>query len=187
MSAAVANISFDTLTELTEGRFGRLDVPCPECTTWAGRSSNGRRRRVFRVWREHPDFASYHALGAACNEQNGRHHSPAWRQDVITADRLQHEVYEPIRFVVPDLIPAEGVTLLCSKPKIGKSWLVLDLCIGCTTDRFILGEIKPVQGDVLYLALEGSRRRLQRRMTKLLPTFNGCWPNGLTLATTWRR
>jgi hypothetical protein len=60
MSAAVANISFDTLTELTEGRFGRLDIPCPECTTWAGRSSNGRRRRVFRVWREHPDFASYH-------------------------------------------------------------------------------------------------------------------------------
>jgi len=123
----------------------------------------------------------------ASNEQNGRRHSPVWWQDVITADRLQHEVYEPIRFVVPDLIPAEGVTLLCSKPKIGKSWLVLDLCIGCTTDRFILGQIKPVQGDVLYLALEDSRRRLQRRMTKLLPTFNGCWPNGLTLATTWRR
>jgi len=123
----------------------------------------------------------------ASNEQNGRHHSPVWWQDVITADRLQHEVYEPIRFVVPDLIPAERVTLLCSKPKIGKSWLVLDLCIGCTTDRFILGQIKPVQGDVLYLALEDSRRRLQRRMTKLLPTFNGCWPNGLMLATTWRR
>jgi AAA domain len=69
----------------------------------------------------------------ASNEQNGRHHSPVWWQDVITADRLQHEVYEPIRFVVPDLIPAKGVTLLCSKPKIGKSWLVLDLCIGCTT------------------------------------------------------
>jgi hypothetical protein len=51
---------FDTLTELTEGQLGRLDIPCPECTTWAGRSSNGRRRRVFRVWREHPDFASYH-------------------------------------------------------------------------------------------------------------------------------
>jgi RecA-family ATPase len=44
-----------------------------------------------------------------------------------------------------------------------------------------------VQGDVLYLALEDSRRRLQRRMTKLLPSFNGQWPNGLTLATTWRR
>jgi len=113
--------------------------------------------------------------------------SSAWLQDSITADRLQYDLYEPIQFIVRDLVPAEGVTLLCSKPKLGKSWLVLDLCIGCTSDRFILGQIKPAQGDVLYLALEDSRRRLQRRMTKLLPTFSGRWPKGLTLATKWRR
>jgi len=113
--------------------------------------------------------------------------SSGWLQDCITADRLQHNRYEPIQFIVPDIVPAEGITLLCSKPKLGKSWLVLDLCIGCTTDRFILGEIKPAQGAVLYLALEDSRRRLQRRITKLLPTFTGDWPKDLTLATKWRR
>ncbi|MGP0092686.1 MAG: AAA family ATPase [Xanthobacteraceae bacterium] len=111
----------------------------------------------------------------------------AWQQEAITAEKLQHEVFAPIAFLVPDLIPAEGVTLICSKPKLGKSWLVLDLCLGCTTDRFILGELKPVQGDVLYLALEDSRRRLQRRLTKLLPSFAGEWPKGLTLVTSWRR
>ena len=70
-----------------------------------------------------------------------------------------------------NIIPAEGVILLCSKPKFGKSWLAYDLGIACTTDRFTLGTIKPAQGNVLYLALEDSKRRLQRRMTKLLPTF----------------
>jgi hypothetical protein len=54
-------------------------------------------------------------------------------------------------------------------------------------DRFILGTIKPAQGDVLYLALEDSKRRLQRRMTKLLPTFSGKWPDKLTITTEWRR
>jgi|HubBroStandDraft_6_1064221.scaffolds.fasta_scaffold292373_2 hypothetical protein len=112
---------------------------------------------------------------------------PAPQPQLFTAQNLQHEIFPPITFLVPDLIPTEGVTLVCSKPKFGKSWLVLDLCLGCTTDRFVLGELKPAQGDVLYLALEDSRRRLQRRLTKLLPTFTGEWPRGLTLATTWRR
>jgi AAA domain len=116
-------------------------------------------------------------------EDGGPHSS----DDCITADQLQHHRYESIQFIVPDIIPAEGITLLCSKPKLGKSWLVLDLCIGCTSDRFTLGEIKPAQGDVLYLALEDSRRRLQRRMKQLLPGFSGDWPRGLTLATEWPR
>jgi hypothetical protein len=139
-----------------------------------------------------------HGAGARIFHVNSEKHSGSQRadggqcplgclQDCITADRLQHDHYEPIQFIVPDIVPAEGITLLCSKPKLGKSWLVLDLCIGCTTDRFILGEIKPAQGAVLYLALEDSRRRLQRRITKLLPTFRGEWPKDLTLATKWRR
>ena len=44
----------------------------------------------------------------------------------------------------------------------------------------------PAQGDVLYLALEDSKRRLQRRMSKLLPAGTP-WPRNLTLKTEWRR
>ena len=40
---------------------------------------------------------------------------------------------------------------------------------------------------MLYLALEDSKRRLQRRMTKLLPSFGVPWPERLTLKTEWRR
>ena len=95
--------------------------------------------------------------------------------------------FAPIVWIVRNIIPAEGVVLLCSKPKFGKSWLAYDLCIACTTDGFTLGTVNPAQGNVLYLALEDSKRRLQRRMTKLLPTFRSAWPDKLLLKTEWRR
>jgi AAA domain len=112
---------------------------------------------------------------------------PSWSRNAFTAAQLQQMNFPPISWIVPDIIPAEGVTLLCSKPKFGKSWLAYDLCIACTSDRFILGNIKPAQGDVLYLALEDSKRRLQRRMDKLLPTFGAKWPSRLTIKTEWKR
>jgi hypothetical protein len=111
---------------------------------------------------------------------------PAWMEGAFTAQQLQGMTVPPVSWIVPDMIPAEGVTLLCSKPKFGKSWLAYDLCIACTMGRFTLGTIKPAQGDVLYLALEDSKRRLQRRMGKLLPTFNEKWPDKLTITTEWR-
>ena len=117
----------------------------------------------------------------------GKKAVPAWREQTFTAEQLQGMTFPPVSWVVPGMIPGEGLTLLCSKPKFGKSWLAYDLCISCTTGRFTLGEIRPAQGDVLYLALEDSRRRLQRRMTKLLPTFNAKWPEKLTITTEWRR
>jgi RecA-family ATPase len=112
---------------------------------------------------------------------------PAWSRETFTAAQLQKMTFPPISWIVPNIIPAEGVVLLCSKPKFGKSWLAYDLCIACTMDRFTLGTIKPAQGDVLYLALEDSKRRLQRRMTKLLPSFGVTWSEKLTLKTEWRR
>ncbi len=112
---------------------------------------------------------------------------PQWKRDSFTAEELQNMTFTPASFLVRDVIPAEGVTLLCSKPKFGKSWFAYDLCIGCTSDRYILGNIKPAQGNVLYLALEDSKRRLQRRMDKLLPTFGAKWPSKLTIKTEWKR
>ena len=111
---------------------------------------------------------------------------PPWKQGALTAEELQAMKFPATSFLIEDIIPAEGVTLLCSKPKFGKSWFVYDLCIGITMNRFILGEIKPAQGDVLYLALEDSEHRLQRRMAKLVPS-GAPWPSTLTLKTEWRR
>jgi hypothetical protein len=110
-----------------------------------------------------------------------------WRKGATSGKEIRTMIFNPVTFLVRDLIPNEGVTLICSKPKVGKSWLVLDIAIASTMDRHVLGDIKPEQGDVLYLALEDSLRRLQSRMTKLLPTFAGEWPEGITFHTQWRR
>jgi hypothetical protein len=110
-----------------------------------------------------------------------------WRQHRNSGKDVRTMIFNPVTYLVRDLIPNEGITLICAKPKVGKSWLVLDIAIGATMDRYVLGDIKPVQGDVLYLALEDSLRRIQSRMTKLLPTFAGEWPEGLTFVTQWRR
>ena len=123
------------------------------------------------------DDAALHGIAAA---------AVGWRGHSVTADQLQHKVFEPLRFVLPGLVP-EGATLLVSRPKLGKSWLVLDLCLAIAAERFTLGTLKPTSGDVLYLALEDGERRLQRRLTKLLPTFGNRWPPRLTFATDWRR
>src|SRR5215510_6613888 len=124
---------------------------------------------------------------------NGGYHralgddAEAWKIGSFSAKELQSMTFPPLSWIVPNIITAEGLTLHCSKPKFGKSWLAYDLAIACTTDRCTFGNIKPAQGSVLYLALEDSKRRLQRRMTKLLPTFGSQWPDKLLLKTEWRR
>jgi hypothetical protein len=104
----------------------------------------------------------------------------------FTAESLQTMAFPPLNYLLPGLIP-EGLCLLVSRPKLGKSWLVLDLAIATAEGRFVLGELKPASGEVLYLAMEDGKRRLQRRLDKLLPTFSGKWPPGLTFATEWPR
>lgn len=105
-----------------------------------------------------------------------------WSDRVFSAADLQTQTFPPLKFIVPELVP-EGATLLVSRPKLGKSWLVLDIAIAVASGRFTLGSMKPIQGDVLYLALEDGPRRLQRRLTKLLPTFGEKWPPRLKFAT----
>ena len=50
------------------------------------------------------------------------------RLQTIDADTLQSTAYEPVSFVVDDLLP-QGLHLLAGAPKIGKSWLALWLCL----------------------------------------------------------
>jgi hypothetical protein len=108
-----------------------------------------------------------------------------WRDGLIRTKDLQMKTFDPVRIIVPDLIP-EGITILAGKPKIGKSWLALDACLAVAGERFTLGTIKPVQGDALYLALEDNQRRLKKRVEKLMQGAPH-WPERLELHTEWRR
>ena len=107
-----------------------------------------------------------------------------WRSRCSTAAKLQTMTFPPVSYVVPGLLP-EGLTLLAGKPKIGKSWLALDLCLSVAGNHPCMGKISPTAGDVLYIALEDNPRRLQRRIKRLLG--DAVWSQRLTLATEWPR
>jgi RecA-family ATPase len=110
----------------------------------------------------------------------------SWRDNVFTAATLRTMQFKAIEYVVPGIIP-EGLTILAGKPKIGKSWLALDLALAISGERYVLGDIKPAQGDVLYCALEDNKRRLWKRVRKIMNAADIAWPQGLTLTTMWRR
>lgn len=87
-----------------------------------------------------------------------------------TGDWLDAQVFPPLRYAVPGLIP-EGMTLLIGGPKIGKSWLALDCAIAVASDGYVLGHIAVGSPrPVLLLALEDGDRRLQDRIRTLIPS-----------------
>jgi hypothetical protein len=109
-----------------------------------------------------------------------------WRHRITAARDLCDKIFAPVSFLVPGLIP-EGVTLLASRPKTGKSWLLLQIgaAIAHGTSPLVTAA-EPVCGDVLYLSLEDGERRVQRRMTKHFGAHRDCWPGRLEIATSWR-
>lgn len=102
-----------------------------------------------------------------------------------SAADLQHKQFEPLRWIVPEYLP-EGLTLLAGKPKIGKSFLALDVAIAVADGGSCLGE-RCEKGDVLALFLEDNDRRLQRRLTTMLGAHTEAWPRRLAYATNWPR
>jgi 5S rRNA maturation endonuclease (ribonuclease M5) len=109
-----------------------------------------------------------------------------WRAHVFSAASLKDRKFDPIAWLVPQLIP-EGVTILAGRPKVGKSWLALDIALAKAGGRFLLGDIHLIEGDVLYAALEDNPRRLRARIERVLTQQEQTWPARLTLATQWRR
>src|SRR5262249_45450412 len=128
----------------------------------------------------------------AATEAGGRADGQAIRPESATgvetftaAELMQTEIPEP-RCAV-DGVVAEGVNLLCSKPKLAKSCLAVSLSLSITTAGVALGTIKVKRGDVLYLALEDSKRRLKSRLKTILGKQQTPPPENLTLARTWPR
>ncbi len=100
----------------------------------------------------------------------------------ISAQELQQKEIPPARFVVVDMLP-QGLSMLASPPKYGKSWFVLDLCLSVASGNLFLNH-RTNKSGCLYLALEDSERRLKDRMSKLL--LNQKAPEGFNYATTAR-
>lgn len=82
------------------------------------------------------------------------------------ADLMQTH-FPPPKWAVPGIL-SEGLSILAGKPKLGKSFLALNLAITIAAGGKALGEITCEQGQVLYLTLEDRLRRVQDRARKVL-------------------
>lgn len=112
--------------------------------------------------------------------------APEWKEEkeehslqTISAKELQNKKLSPPNFIVLNLLP-QGLSLLASPPKYGKSWLVLDLCLSVASGSKFLNH-QTQKGGCLYLALEDSEWRLQERMNDILNGKEA--PEGFDYAT----
>jgi hypothetical protein len=130
-----------------------------------------------------PDDAQ--AIFAECFKANGKADHKSNGQGLIrTAAALRTKIFDPIKFIVPGFI-VEGCTILAGRPKLGRSWLMLDAGLAVARGEQCLGA-QCDEGDVLYLAMEDNERRLQSRMTKLMG-YGREWPARFQYATEWPR
>ncbi|MFN7947022.1 MAG: AAA family ATPase [Blastocatellia bacterium] len=116
----------------------------------------------------------------AIQEESGR---TGPKIEIISASDLATRQYPPLRFAVPGILP-EGLSILAGPPKLGKSWLSLNLSVAVASGGKALGKINVESGDVLYLALEDGPRRLQIRLATMV---NKNIPPNLHFATRWPR
>jgi hypothetical protein len=80
-----------------------------------------------------------------------------------TVQELYETDFPEPRWIVPGLIP-EGLTFLGGRPKIGKSWLVIQLSHAKGSQAGMFLGMQVEHGGVLFLAYEDSPRRLKSRL-----------------------
>jgi len=86
--------------------------------------------------------------------------------ELMSAPDLAKEEFPPVEWVIEDFLPV-GVTLLVGKPKAGKSWMALNLALAVAKGGVAFGSIQVDRGNVLYLALEDTPRRMKGRIAQL--------------------
>lgn len=89
-------------------------------------------------------------------------------EDWFTLRQLMSCNIPPLNWVIPNLLPP-GLTFLAGPPKVGKSWLALDLALAVARGGAALGAFPCQPAGVIYIALEDSKRRLYDRINMIYP------------------
>ncbi len=111
--------------------------------------------------------------------------APSILPRIQTAAQLQVETFRPPKWIIDGLRP-EGLTIICAKPKKGKSWMELANSLAVAAGVPALGRFATAAGDTLYLALEDSARRFQSRIATLIGA-DVEWPKRLHVCYQWAR
>lgn len=82
-----------------------------------------------------------------------------------SCEEIMTTLYQPTVFAVDGLL-AQGLFIFAGSPKIGKSWLALELCLAVAKGEPLLDR-NTQQGSTLYFCLEDSYPRIQSRLYEL--------------------
>lgn len=85
---------------------------------------------------------------------------------LISADELFYQPLDHPKMLI-DGILSNGLAILSGDSKIGKSWMVLWLCLKISQGEPVWG-LPTAKTDVIYLALEDNDWRIQQRMQDLV-------------------
>jgi AAA domain-containing protein len=103
---------------------------------------------------------------------------------IVSAVELMAAHFPDPRWAVLGLL-LEGLSILASKPKLGKTFFSLGIALAIASGGRALGQIEAEAGDVLYCALEDGARRIQARLRRMLA--GGKVPPNLHFAFEWPR
>lgn len=121
----------------------------------------GHKGNVIDYVKAYLDMDEQRAVSYLCRLLN----IPLESLHTIPAAELMAKEFGPRKVLVEDLL-TPGLYILAGAPKIGKSWLVLQLA--CFISKGLpLWDRKTLPCAVLYLALEDSEVRLQDRMRRI--------------------
>ena len=84
---------------------------------------------------------------------------------IYSSEYIMNTPMKPIEYCVDGLI-SQGLFILAGAPKVGKSWLALDMCLSIAKREKVLGKATSC-GHAVYLSLEDSLIRLQNRLYEL--------------------
>ena len=84
---------------------------------------------------------------------------------MYSSEYIMNTLMKPIEYCVDGLI-SQGLFILAGAPKVGKSWLALDMCLSIAKGEKVLGKATSC-GHAVYLSLEDSLIRLQNRLYEL--------------------
>ena len=77
--------------------------------------------------------------------------------ETYSSEHIMNTPLTPLPFIVYKLL-YPGLYLLAGAPKVGKSWLALDLCLSVASgEQFLKHDTSP--GQVLYMSLEDTLLR----------------------------
>lgn len=89
---------------------------------------------------------------------------------IIDGEDLQTMKFPPMEWLIDDILPIGGVAMVSSKPKMGKTFLALQMAIAVASGKTFLG-FQGHEHEVLYVDLESDGNDMQTRIFMMSETI----------------